>query len=178
MIGCLKLVGFFILGLIYLILLAAAPKTAIVLGVATLIGYFFWSRQQKEKKRRKVEEQRRQAEEQRRKAIVLARQREDLYEYDPSIQPSDKRLTKNIFENPKDWAASIQQRYEIAQKYIQDAELVLNDDVQEFKRYQNQLQTELVPKYENAIRLYFDELSCRDNDIPTPRELRVSARKS
>jgi preprotein translocase subunit YajC len=181
MIGCLKLVGFFILGLIYLILLAAAPKTAIVLGVVTLIGYFFWSRQQKEKKRRKVEEERRQAEEQRRiaeeqrrRAIVLARQREDLYEYDPSIQLSDKRSTKNIFENPKDWAASIQRRYEIAQKYIQDAELVLNDDVQEFNRYRNQLQTELIPKYENAIRLYFDELSFRDNDIPTPKELKVA----
>jgi len=181
MIGCFKLVGFFILGLIYLILLAAAPKTAIVLGVAALIGYFFWSRQQKEKKRRKIEEQRRQAEEQRRIAeeqrriaIVLARQREDLYEYYPSIQPSDRRSTKNIFESPKDWAASIQQRYEIAQKYIQDAELVLNDDVQEFNQYRNHLQTELVPKYESAIRLYFDELSCRDNDIPTPRELKIA----
>ncbi|MGJ3248849.1 MAG: hypothetical protein ACFE0I_22595 [Elainellaceae cyanobacterium] len=181
MIGCLKLVGFFILGLIYLILLAAAPKTAIVLGVATLIGYFFWSRQQKEKKRRKVEEERRQAEEQRkiaeeqrRKAIVLARQREDLYEYDPSIQPLDKRSTKNIFENPKDWAASIQRRYEVAQKYISDAELVLNDDVQEFNRYRNQLQTELVPRYENAIKPYFNELSFRDNDIPTPKELKVA----
>jgi|GEM_PF-2616405 len=181
MIGCLKLVGFFILGLIYLILLAVAPKTAIVLGVATLIGYSFWSRQQKEKKRRKVEEQRRQAEEQRRIAeeqrriaIALARQREDLYEYNPSIQPSDKRSTKNIFENPEDWAESIQQRCKTAQKRTQDAELVLNDDVREFNQYRNQLQTELVSKYEDAIRPYFNELSRRDKDIPTPKELKVA----
>lgn len=142
---------------------------------------FFWSRQQREKKRvkaeeerKKAEEQRREAEEQRRKAIILARQRDDLYEYDPSIQPSDKRSTKNIFENPKDWAESIQRRYRIAQRCVQDAELVLNDDVQEFNRYRNQLKTELVSKYETAIRPYFNELSYRDDDIPTPKELKVA----
>jgi len=181
MIGCLKLVGFFILGFIYLIFLAAAPQTAIICGVAALIGYFFWSRQQRKKRRvkaeeerKKAEEQRRKAEEQRRKAIALARQRDDLYEYDQSIQPSDKRSTKNIFENPEDWAASIQCRYNIAQKCVQDAELVVNDDVQELNQYRNQLKTELVSKYENAIRPYFNELSCRDNDIPTPKDLKVA----
>jgi preprotein translocase subunit YajC len=173
MIGCLKLVGFFILGFIYLIFLAAAPQTAIIWGVAALIGYFFWSRQQREE-RKKAEEQCRKAEEQRRKAIALARQRDDLYEYDPSIQLSDKRSTKNIFENPEDWADSIQCRYNIAQKCVQDAELVLNDDVQQFNQYRSHLQTELVSKYENAIRPYFGELSSRDGDIPTPRELKVA----
>ena len=181
MIGCLKSVGFFILGFIYLIFLAIAPQTAIIWGVVALIGYFFWSRQQREKrrvkaeeKRKKAEEQRRKAEERRRQAIAVARQREDLYEYDPSIQSSEKRTTKNIFENPKDWATSIQSRYEIAQKHIQDAESVLNDDIEEFNQYRKQLKTELVPKYENAIKLYFDELSRRDDDIPTPRELRIA----
>ncbi|WP_414518006.1 hypothetical protein [Nostoc sp. PCC 9305] len=174
MIGCLKLVGFFILGLIYLILLAAAPKTAIILGVVNLIGYLLWSRQKKEKQRRRAEEQRKRAEEQRRKSIALARQREDLYEYDPSIQPSYKRSTKNIFENPKEWAESIERRYEMAQKHIQDAELVLNDDIEQFNQYRNQLQMELIPKYENAISPYFDELYRRDKNIPTPRELKVA----
>jgi hypothetical protein len=168
---------------------------AITLGIATLIWYFFWSRQQKAERRRQAEqrlrheeeqhrqaeqrlrheeEQRKQAEEQRKQAIALARQREDLYEYDPSIQAFHKRSTENIFENPEDWAGSIQRRYMIAQKCLQDAELVLNDDVQKFNEYRDHLQTELVSKYEDAIRPYFSELSRRDKDIPIPRELRVA----
>lgn len=188
MLGCLKLVFFFILGFICLIFLVGAPPLGVILTVATLIWFILWSRQSREKQRKKVkdqvksaEEQRREAEEQRirieeqrRKTIALARQRGDLYEYDPSIQPFHKRSTKNIFENPKEWAESIQQRYQTAQRHIQDAELVLNDDIQEFNQYRNQLQTELVPKYENAIKPYFNELSRRDNDIPTPRELKVA----
>lgn len=188
MIGCLKLVAFFIWGFICLIFLAALPPLGVILIVATLIGFILWSRQSREKQRKKVkdrtkssEEQRREAEEQRirieeqrRKAIALARQREDLYDYAPSIQPSHKRSTKNIFENPKEWAESIQQRYETAQRHLQDAELVLNDDVQAFNQYRNQLQIELVPKYENAIEPYFSELSLRDNNIPIPRELKVA----
>jgi len=123
MIGCLKLVVFFILGFVCLIFLAAAPPLGVILIVATLIGFILWSRQSREKQhkkpkdqnksaeeqRREAEEQRLRVEEQRRKAIALARQRENLYEYDPSIQPSHKRSTKNIFENPKEWAESIQQ---------------------------------------------------------------------
>lgn len=168
--------------------MAGAPPLGVILIIATLIGFILWSRQSREKQhkkpkaenksaeeqRREAEEQRLRVEEQRRKSIALARQREDLYEYDPSIQPSHKRSTKNIFENPKDWAGSIQQRCQTAQRHIQDAELVLNDDVQLFNQYRKQLQTELVPKYENAIKPYFNELSRRDNDIPTPRELKIA----
>ena len=167
MIGCLKFFGFFVLGLIYLIFLAVAPRTALILGAVSLIGYFFWSKQQKTKAAKEAAEKRRQA-------IIQARQREDLYEYDPSIQSSHKRSTSNIFEHPGEWAKSIESRYEDAQKRLLDAELVLNDDIDNLTAYRNQLRTDLLPKYEAAIKPFFEELLLRDKDIPTPQELKAA----
>ena len=165
--GCLKFVGFFILGFIYLIFLASKPGVAIVLGILTFVGYIFWSNQQKLKAVKEAEEKRKQA-------IALARQREGLYEYDSSIQPWHKRSTNNIFESPKKWAESIEERYELARKHILDAELVLNDDIELLSQYRHQLRTELIPKYEAAIKTFFNELSLRDKDIPIPKELKVA----
>lgn len=167
MTGCLKFIGFFILGLTYLIFLAVAPRTALILGVVSLLGYFVWSKQQKVRAAKEAEEKRQQA-------IILARQREDLYEYDPSVQSSNKRSTNNIFEHPGEWAKSIQERLEDAQKRLEDAKLVFNDDVDKLTQYRKRLQSELLPKYEVAIRLFFDELLLRDQDIPTPQELKVA----
>ncbi|MBD2498408.1 hypothetical protein [Nostoc sp. FACHB-280] len=175
MMGCLKLFGFFILGIIYLLCLAATPLVALILGAITFIGYVIWSKEQKirvakEQKIRAAKE----TEEERKRAIALARQKHNLYEYDPSIQPSHKRSTSNIFENPKGWADSIKSRYEMAQNQVLDAELVLNDDIYQLIQYRNQLQSDLIPKYEAAIRPFFHELCLRDENIPTPRELKVA----
>ncbi len=124
--------------------------------------------------RRRQEALVREAAEQRKQAIVLARQRKDLYEYDPSIQESDRRSTKNMWENPALWAEAIDARYGVAKKNVLDAELVLNDDVEQFDRYRRQLQVELIPKYEAAIRPFIEDLQLRDEDIPTPRELKIA----
>lgn len=205
--GCLRFIGLVILGIFYLIFLVRSPGLAIFLGIPAVIGYIFWSKQQKiraaEKRRQELEQQRQQAiilaeqqqkrleeqrqqaiilaeqqqkqlEEQRQQAVLLARQRENLYAYDPSIQALDKRSTKNIVESPDKWAEAIEGRYEAARKHLGDVELVLNDDIDLFNQYRNQLQTELIPKYEAAIRPFFDELSLRDNEIPTPRELKAA----
>ncbi|NES21195.1 MAG: hypothetical protein F6K41_20260 [Symploca sp. SIO3E6] len=147
--------------------MASEPGAAILLGVVAIIGYIIWSKQQKIRAAKRAEEKRKEA-------IILARQREDLYVYDSSIRPSDKRSTNNIFENPREWAESIQERYDIAKKHIRDAELVLNDDIDKFSQYRNQLQSELIPKYEAAIRPFFQELRLIDKNIPTPKELRVA----
>jgi hypothetical protein len=216
MAGLLKFLGWFILGIVYLNLLANSPGFAITLGVCT-IGYILLSKQQKvkaakiaeerrqkaiilaqkqeedaaERRRqealaplREAEEQRKQAivlerqrkdlAERRQKAIILARQREDLYEYDPSIQESDKRSTKNMWEDPIKWAEAIDARYGVAKKHVLDAELVLNDDIEQLDRYRRQLQAELIPKYEAAIRPFIEDLQLRDEDIPTPRELKIA----
>ena len=187
--GCLKFVGLVILGIFYLIFFRINPRLAIFLGIPAVIGYFFWSKQQKirsaEERQKRLEEKRQQAiilaeqqqeqlEQQRQQAIILARQREDLYAYDPSIQALDKRSTSNIFESPHKWAEAIERRYEAARTHLVDAELVLNDDIDLFNRYRDRLQTELIPKYEAAIEPFFDELSLRDKDIPTPAELKVA----
>jgi hypothetical protein len=190
---------FFIFGLCYLVLLAANLQAAIIFGVFTVV-YVLWWRQQRlkaaeEAKERRVkaekeaeerrikaekeaEEQKvraaREAEEQRKQAIALARQREDLYEYDSSIQLSHQRSTKNIFKTPSAWAASIEARYEEARRHLLDADLVFNDDVYLFNQYRKQLQTELIPKYEDAIRPFFNDLCLKDKDIPTPRELKAA----
>lgn len=167
MIGCLKFFGFFILGLIYLVFLRVAPQTALILGAVSLAGYFLWSKQQKIKAAKEAEEKRQQA-------IILARQREDLYEYDSSIQASHKRSTNNIFEHPGEWAKSIQERLEDAQKRLEDAKIVFNDDVDRLTQYRKQLQFELLPRYEAAIKPFFNELMLREQDIPTPQELKVA----
>jgi hypothetical protein len=174
MLGCLKFFGFFILGLIYLVFLAAAPRTALILGAASLAGYFFWSKRRKIRAAKAADRAAKEAEEKRLQAIILARQREDLYEYDPSIQPSHKRSTNNIFEHPGKWAKSIQERLEDAQKRLEDAKLVFNDDVDRLTEYRRQLQADLLPKYEIAIKPFFDELLVRDQDIPTPQELKFA----
>jgi hypothetical protein len=202
MAGLSKFLGWFILGIIYLNLLANSPGFAITLGVCT-IGYILLSKQQKvkaakiaeerrqkaiilaQKQEEEAAEQRRQelilaqkqaqeAEEQRKQAIVIARQRDDLYEYDPSIKESDKRSTKNMWENPAKWAEAIDARYGVAKKHVLDAELVLNDDIEQLNQYRRQLQAELIPKYEAAIRPFIEDLQLRDEDIPTPRELKIA----
>ncbi|NEP14025.1 MAG: hypothetical protein F6K14_28235 [Symploca sp. SIO2C1] len=62
----------------------------------------------------------------------------------------------------------------MAKKHILDAELVLNDDIDKFSQYRNQLQSQLMPKYEAAIKPFFNELRLIDKNIPTPKELKVA----
>lgn len=154
-------------GLMYLVFLATEPQIALIFGVILLVGYFLLKKQKKLKAAKEAEEKRKQA-------INLARQREDLYKYDPSVLPSDKRSTNNIWENSSQWSEAIQRRLKNAQKHLDDASLVFNDDVDQLTKYRKQLQNGLLKEYKEAIKPFYNDLLLRGQDLPESSELKVA----
>lgn len=173
--GCLKSVGFFILGLIYLILLANQPSLAIILGASALVVYIFWSKRRKaiaakEEKRRQQEEEVR-----RKQAIVSARKRPDLFYFDSSIGTEEiERCAK--LRKPIPWAEAIGKRYQTTIAALDDARMVVNDDVDLLYAYREQISNDVLQKYEIAIQPFKPKLLLSNIKTSKPESLKMMER--
>jgi hypothetical protein len=137
----------------------------IIVTVLIILERFF-SRLEKVKKEK-------EAKEQRRKAIIRARQRPDLFKFDPSVGIEEIKKHEKA-RNPVAWAEAIQKRYGNAEAALHDATIVVNDDIDKLAAYRKQLHQDIVQKYERVIRPFKDELSLSADKIPHPKGL-VSA---
>lgn len=164
--GCWKTLTFFLFALTYVIFLANAPQAALVLGIVLVAAYFFVLKAKSIAAKREEREKRK-------RALVLARQQDDLYEYNPSIQALPKRSVISLFESPRKWSRLLQERYEDAQRRLLYAEVALNDDIDQLTQHRKKLQSTLLPEYEMAINPFFDELESRKNSITLSPELRA-----
>lgn len=179
--------GLFVLAIILLIcligsLLGSSLAFFWAIFTSVIIAFILYSENQRKKAEKKRQEEARQkaiAEEQKRaiverqRALVEARNRPNLFTFNPSTDLenlSDYAQKKN----PVRWAAAIQKRYEVAKSALDDAIMVVNDDVDQLRVYREKLYKGVMKDYETAIRPFKEKLVLIEDKIPKPKELKVA----
>jgi hypothetical protein len=159
--GCLTIFLVILLLTFFIVGLFKAPVFTLIVASITL-GLFILRRKQKEQ----------QAEEERQQAILRARQRSDLFEFDTSVGINEIKRYEQA-RNPIAWAEALQRRYNNAEAALNDALIVVNDDIDKLAAYRQQLSDNQVQMYERVIQPFKNELLLCADRIPHPHGLVV-----
>jgi len=185
--GCLTYCSLFVLAVIFLICLIGSllgSSTAFFWAIftSTIIALILYSEKQRKKSEKKRQEealQRAIAEAhqkaiiKRQKSLVEARNRPNLFTFNPSTALEDIGSYAQK-KNPVRWAAAIQKRYEATKSALDDSVMVVNDDVEQLCVYREKLHKGVMKDYETAIRPFKEKLALIEDKIPKPKELKVA----
>jgi type II secretory pathway pseudopilin PulG len=177
----------FILAIILLICLVGSllgSSSAFFWAIVTsaVIALILYSENQRKKAKKKRQEEARQqaiAEAQKRailereKTLVEARNRPNLFTFNPSTDLDDI-ISHTQRKNPVQWAAAIQKRYEAAKSSVDDSVMVVNDDVEQLRVYREKLHKGVMRDYEIAIQPFKEKLDLIEDKIPQPKELKMA----
>lgn len=185
--------GLFILAIILLICLIAGLlgfSSAFFWAIFTsaIIALILYSENQRKKAEKKRQEEARQraiaeAKEreiverqkalvERQKALAEARQRPNLFAFNPSTNLEDLNGYAQK-KNPVQWAAAIQKHYDKAKSALDDSVMVVNDDIDQLYVYREKLYKGVMKDYETAIRPFKEKLVLIEDKIPKPEELKI-----
>lgn len=174
--GCITYVSLFLLGLLLLLfligaLLGSTSSSLIALFIGAIIGLILYSENQRKKRERQRKEE--ALEQERRIAIVRARSKPNLFTFNPSTDLED---TSNYEQknNPVKWAEALQKRYQTSTSALNDALIVVNDDIEQLQQFREKLKQGLLKDYELAIRPFKPELLELENEIPKPQVLKAA----
>ena len=163
--------------LIYLIGVLLGSSSALFWTIVTsaiiaLILHLEKKRKRSEKKRQEEELQRAIAEAHQR-ALVEARQRPNLFTFNPSTDLEDlSSYTQK--KNPVQWAKAIQKRYEATKSALDDSVMVVNDDVEQLRVYREMLRKGVMKDYEIAIRPFKKKLALIEDRIPKSKDFKIA----
>ena len=149
---------------------------------SAIIALILYSENQRKKaeKRRKEEarqkaiaEAQKRAIVQRQRALEEARNRPNLFSLNLSTDLEDLGDHAQK-KNPVRWAAAIQKRYEVTKSALDDAVMVVNDDVDQLRVYREKLHKGVMKDYETVIRPFKKKLALMEDKIPKPKELGIA----
>jgi hypothetical protein len=146
--------------------------------IATLMGLMIYAEKQerrREDQQKKLEEQRKEEElrKQRLQAINNAREKPNLFTFNPSNDLEDISGYEQQGD-PVKWAEALQRHYEVSTSALNDAILVVNDDIEQLYQYRANLKQGILRDYENAISPFKSELLLLENEIPQPKALKAA----
>ena len=185
--GCLVYTSLLILGLIFLVsligvLFGSTSSFLTAVFIAVLIGLILYS----EKQRKKLENQRKKealeqeqrnaiikARKERKNAIIKAREKPNLFKFKPSTDLEDLSRYEQQ-GNPVKLAEALQRRYKASNSALNDAMLVINDDIEQLHQYREKLQKGIMKDYELVIQPFKQELINLGEKIPKPKELKIA----
>ncbi|MBD1895525.1 hypothetical protein [Coleofasciculus sp. FACHB-129] len=185
--GCLIYGGLFILAIVVLMclvgsLLGSSSAFFWAIFTSAIIALILYSENQRKKAEKKRQEEARKraiAEAQKRaiverqRTLVEARNRPNLFTFNPSTDLEDLSDYAQK-KNPVRWAAAIQKRYEVTKSALDDSVMVVNDDVDQLRVYREKLHKGVMKDYEAAIRPFKEKLALIEDKIPKPKELKVA----
>ena len=139
--------------------------------IAAIIGLIIYS----EKQRKKFDEQRKKEalERERRNTIIKARKKLNLFNFNPSNDLEDLSCYEQQ-SNPVKLAEALQRRYEASSSALNDAILVVNDDIDQLHQYREKLRKGIVKDCELVIQQFKQELIKLEGKIPKPKELKAA----
>lgn len=109
----------------------------------------------------------------RKQAIGKARKRPNLYsDFDTPTGLEEIKKYEQACK-PVPWAKAIQRRYNIAETALNDAMIVVNDDIEKLDVYRKKLHKNELQKYENTIKPFKNDLALMADKIPYPKGLTV-----
>lgn len=111
--------------------------------------------------------------EEQQKTINNIRKRPDLFDFNFSTGSKDVEYNEQK-SDPNQQIKAIQNRYVMAKTALDDALLVINDDLDELYEYRKWLLREVLKNYEMVMQPFKGELSITRHDIPTFRGLKIS----